>query len=69
MVSRRRCRAPVRMGEPPLWFETKVSRSAADGNALAVKIEQGTLRYSTMADALAGYLVIREKVRSGEIGE
>jgi predicted RNA-binding protein with TRAM domain len=57
------------MGEPPLWFETKVSRSAADGNALAVKIEQGTLRYSTMADALAGYVVFCEKVKSGEIGE
>ena len=41
---------------PPLWFETIVFRSSAKG-MLGVKIEYGTVRYSTMADALAGHAV------------
>jgi hypothetical protein len=51
---------------PPLWFETIVFRSSAKG-MLGVKIEYGTVRYSTMADALAGHIAIREKVKGGEI--
>jgi hypothetical protein len=54
--------------EPPLWFETMVFRESADGTH-GVKIEYDTLRYSTVADALAGHVVICEKVHSGEIGE
>jgi hypothetical protein len=53
---------------PPLWFETMVFRESANGN-LGVKIEYGTVRYSTWAEALAGHVVICEKVMSGEIGE
>jgi hypothetical protein len=54
--------------EPPLWFETMVFRQSADGTH-GVKIKYDTLRYSTVSDALAGHVVICEKVKSGEIGE
>jgi hypothetical protein len=53
---------------PPLWFETMVFRASADGN-LGVEIKYETLRYSKIADALAGHCVICEKVKYGEIGE
>jgi hypothetical protein len=51
---------------PPLWFETFVFRSSADG-MLGAKMEYGTVRYSTAAEALAGHLAICEKVKSGAI--
>jgi hypothetical protein len=51
---------------PPLWFETFVFRSS-DGGPLGVKMEYGTVRYSTAAQALAGHLAICEKVKSGAI--
>ena len=54
--------------EPPLWFESMVFRESADGTH-GVRIKYDTLRYSTVADALAGHLSICEKVKSGEIGE
>ena len=53
---------------PPRWFETMVFRESANGN-LGAKIEYGTVWYSTMAEALAGHVLICEKVMSGEIGE
>lgn len=54
----------------PQWFETTVSRSSVDDNSLPVKIEGETFRYPTLADALAGHVVICEKVKSSrEIGE
>ena len=53
---------------PPLWFETLVFRESADGN-LGVKIEFGTVRYSTLADATVGHVVICEKVKTGGIEE
>jgi hypothetical protein len=45
-----------------------VFRESADGTH-GVKINYDTLRYSTLADALAGHVVVCEKVTSGEIGE
>jgi hypothetical protein len=54
--------------EPPLWFETMVFRESADGTH-GVKIRYGTLRCSTLSDALSGHVVVCEKVKSGEIGE
>ena len=54
--------------EPPLWFESMVFRESADGTH-GVRIKYDTLRYSTVADALAGHLSICEKVKSGDIGE
>ena len=53
---------------PPLWFETLIFRESP-GGSIGVKIEYGTVRYSTLADALAGHVVICVKVESGEIGE
>jgi hypothetical protein len=53
---------------PPLWFQTAVFRAAADGT-LGTEIKYDTLRYSTIADAIAGHVVICEKVKTGEIGE
>ena len=54
--------------EPPLWFESMVYRESADGTH-GVRIKYDALRYSTVADALAGHVSICEKVKSGEIGE
>ena len=54
--------------ESPPWFETMVFRASTDGT-LGVKIKYETLRYSTVADALAGHVLICEKVQNGEIGE
>jgi hypothetical protein len=54
--------------EPPLWFESMVYRESADGTH-GVRIKYDTLRYSTVADAVAGHLSICEKVKGGEIGE
>jgi hypothetical protein len=34
-----------------------------------LKIEYGTVLYSTVAEAIAGHMAICEKVRRGEIGE
>jgi hypothetical protein len=45
-----------------------VFRESANGT-LGVKIKYDTLRHSTVADAVAGHVVICEKVKSGEIGE
>ena len=53
---------------PPLWFETMVYRESAQRNS-GLKIEYGTVLYSTVAEAIAGHLAICEKVRRGEIGE
>jgi hypothetical protein len=47
---------------PPLWFETMVFRESAL-NGLGVKIEYGNVRYSTLADALAGHAIICDKVK------
>ena len=46
---------------PPIWFETMVFRGSTDGT-LGTEIKYGALRYSTVADALAGHVVICEKV-------
>jgi len=54
--------------EPPLWFESMVFRESADATH-GVRIKYDTLRYSTVADAVAGHLSICEKVKGGEIGE
>ena len=51
--------------EPPLWFETMVFRQSADATH-GVKIKYDMLRYSTVADALAGRVVTCEKVKSGK---
>ena len=40
----------------PIWFERMVFRESTHGS-LGIKIEYGTVRYSTMADALAGHAV------------
>jgi hypothetical protein len=53
---------------PPLWFVTLVFRKSAYGK-IAAEVRSETLRYSTVADALAGHAVVCEKVRSAEIGE
>jgi hypothetical protein len=53
---------------PPLWFQTAVFRAAADGT-VGTEIKYDTLRYSTVADASAGHVVICDKVKTGEIGE
>ena len=53
---------------PPLWFETMVYRESVQEN-LGLKIEYGTVLYSTVAEAIAGHVAISEKVRRGEIGE
>jgi hypothetical protein len=53
---------------PPLWFETRVCRISADGKP-GVRIKYDTLRYSMVVDALAGHVVICEKVKNREIGE
>lgn len=42
---------------PPIWFETMVFRGSTDGT-LGTEIKYGALRYSTVADALAGHAVI-----------
>jgi hypothetical protein len=53
---------------PPLWFETMVYRESVRRNS-GLKIEYGTVLYSTVAEAIAGHMAICEKVRRGEIGE
>jgi hypothetical protein len=53
---------------PPLWFETMVYRESVQGNH-GLKIEYGTVFYSTVAEAIAGHAAICEKLRRGEIRE